>query len=69
MPFWFAVLPSVSTNRAMSGGIFKFSTVTRMVVGSVALLELVEKAISITSRMLRKKNRGLILPRYFSSNE
>jgi hypothetical protein len=47
VPFWFAVEPSVSTKRAISGGKCKFSSATCRAVGKVALLEAVENAVNI----------------------
>ena len=59
VPFWFAVAPTVSTKFVMSGRTLRFSFVTRIAVGSVTFDELVENAVSITSRMPRKNCAGL----------
>src|SRR5690606_18244094 len=49
VPFWLAVLPMVNTKLAIGLGIFSLLMLTDIAVGSVALLELVEKAVRITS--------------------
>src|SRR5690606_4866966 len=66
VPFWLPVLPMVSTKWAIGFGILSFSMLTRMAVGKVALLELVEKAVSVTSPMSFMNCTGLRLAKYFS---
>ena len=52
----FSVAPSGSTNPAVLADTPRFSRVTWMLVGSVALLELVENAVIKIVRMARKKH-------------
>jgi hypothetical protein len=58
VPFWLAVAPMVSTKRPMCGGSFRFSFATFSEVGSVALLEAVENAVSIALCTAPKNCRG-----------
>ena len=69
MPFWFAVEPSVSTNRLTCGGRPRRSSATRSDVGNVALLDAVENAVSIASRTSRKKRIGLMPPSHATLTE
>jgi len=55
----FMVAPSGRTNPAISLGMPKSSMATLMVVGSVALLELVENPVIITGSTFRMKSTGL----------
>src|SRR5690606_24412744 len=55
----------VNTKWAMGFGILSFSILTRIAVGKVALLELVEKAVSVTSPMSFINCTGLRLAKYF----
>src|SRR5438094_10669417 len=52
------VEPSGSTKPAICGGIFSSSSATAMLVGSVALLELVENAVTMLARTRLQKTRG-----------
>ena len=52
------VEPSGRTNPAILGGIFSSSSATAMLVGSVALLELVENAVTMLAPMRLQKARG-----------
>ena len=47
VPFWFAVEPMVRTKRLTCGGRCRFSSATCSAVGSVALLDAVENAVTI----------------------
>jgi len=69
VPFWFAVEPMVSTKREICGGSRRLSSATRSAVGSVALLEAVENAVSIASSMPRKNFQGCIRPRKRTASE
>ena len=60
VPFWLPVDPRVSTKPEISRGTPSRSSVTRSAVGSVALLELVENATIMISRILRKKVTGFM---------
>src|SRR2546428_6656231 len=50
--------PSGSTKPAILGGIPSCCSATAMFVGSVALLELVENAVTMLARMRLQKTRG-----------
>src|ERR1043166_5336264 len=58
VPFMHMVEPSGSTKPAIWGGILSSSSATAMLVGSVALLELVENAVMMLARMRPQKTRG-----------
>jgi hypothetical protein len=60
VPFWLAVAPTVRTKRLTCWGRRRFSSATRSAVGRVALLDAVEKAVTIAGCTPRKKRRGLI---------
>ena len=62
VPFWLAVEPRVSTKRLTWVGRRSSRSATASAVGSVALLEAVENAVSIAGRTARKKRRGLMPP-------
>ena len=62
VPFWLAAAPTVSTKRLTCGGSRRFSSATLSAVGSVAVHEAVEKAVSIADLDPRKKPRGLMPP-------
>src|SRR5438552_438463 len=51
VPFMHIVDPSGSTKPAILGGIFNSLSATAMLVGSVALLELVENAVMMLARI------------------
>ena len=55
VPFWFAVDPSVSTKRLTCGGRCSSCSATQSAVGSVALLDAVENAVTVAARVARKK--------------
>ncbi len=57
VPFWLAVAPTVSTKRDTLLG-RPISSATRSAVGKVALLEAVENAITVASRVARKNASG-----------
>ena len=59
VPFMFIVAPRGSTNPATSRGMASSSWATRSVVGSVALLDDVEKAVSMTTLAFLKNSSGL----------
>ena len=59
------VEPSVKTKLLISRGTPTFSSETRKASGRVALEELVEKAIAITSSMERKNFKGLAFAKSF----
>ena len=69
MPFWLAVEPMVSTKRPRAAAGASFSSATLSAVGSVALEEAVEKAVTIASWMPRKKRRGLMPPSSRTASE
>ena len=69
MPFWFAVEPMVSTKRLTCGGRCSSSSAASSAVGSVALLEAVENAVSIGARTPRKKRHGLMRPSQATESE
>ena len=69
VPFWFMVAPMVSTKRLTFGGRCSSSSATRSAVGSVALLDEVEKAVTMASWMPRKNTRGLMPPSSFTARE
>ncbi len=58
VPFMFMVAPRGRTKPAIWGEMPRSRSAVSMVVGRVALLELVEKAVTITTRMRRKNSRG-----------
>ncbi len=63
VPFMHIVEPSGSTNPAILGGIFSSFSATEMLVGNVALLELVENAVARLAVILRQKVSGFRPPR------
>src|SRR2546425_11490440 len=52
------VEPRGRTKPAIFGGIFSSSSATAMLVGRVALLELVEKAVTMLARIRLQNTRG-----------
>src|SRR5207244_13277610 len=58
VPFMHIVDPRGSTKPAILGGIFSSSSATAMLVGSVALLELVGDAVTMRARMRLAQTRG-----------
>jgi hypothetical protein len=58
VPFMHIVLPMGSTKPAMDCGTPMFFSMTARLVGSVALLLLVEKAVTMDVRMRPKNSRG-----------
>src|SRR5437867_13339913 len=52
------VEPRGRTKPAIVGGIFSSSSATAMLVGRVALLELVEKAVTMLARIRLQNTRG-----------
>src|SRR6267143_6507482 len=58
VPFMHIVEPRGSTKPAILGGILNSSSATAMLVGRVALLELVEKAVTMLARIRLQNTRG-----------
>ena len=65
----FMVAPSGSTKPATVGGTPISCSAVAMLVGSVALLELVEKAVMTEARAFFQKTSGLMPPRKRTSRE
>src|SRR5207248_5732 len=68
VPLWFIEAESGSTNRDTGGGTFSSSSAHFIVVGRVALEELVLNAVTIVPRDRRKNSTGDIPPRNFTSS-
>src|SRR5437773_693000 len=69
VPFMHIVEPRGSTKPAILGGIFSSSSATAMLVGSVALLELVENAVTMLARMRLQHTRGASPPSARTSSD
>ena len=69
VPFAHNVEPSGSTNRAISGGIPSSRSATAMLVGSVAVLELVENAVTMLVPIRPQNTVGLKPPAMRTSAE
>src|SRR5438034_7203167 len=63
------VEPSGRTKPAILGGIFSSSSATAMFVGSVALLELVENAVTMLARIRLQNTRGSSPPNSRTSSD
>ena len=69
VPFWFIAEPAVSTKRATCDGSLRFSSATLIALGSDALEDAVENAVSIATRTPRKNSTGDMPPKKRTESE